>query len=684
MITFTKDTLHNFDAATSREWLETNGIGGFACSTVIGLNTRRYHALLTAAMHPPAGRVVLLSKLDETAVIDGQRYDLSSNQYSGAVHPQGYANIEEFRLDPYPIFAFVVAGVRIEKLLFMVHGQNTTVVQYRVRGLGTHSVQLELRPLVAFRDYHALTHENRALDQTVRLHHEKLASVRPYSDHPTLYLAHDANKVVSQGYWYKNFEYALERERGLDFVEDLFNPLTLSFDFGARQTVTLIASTEMPDVASAGMLRQQEVDRRARIVSNEASGDDLVRTLTAAADHYIVGRGDQKTVIAGYPWFTDWGRDTMIALPGLTLVTGRDEIARSILCEFAKHVDRGMLPNRFPDAGETPEYNTIDATFWYFEAVRSFLQRTADYSFVSAHLYSVLGEIIQWHIRGTRYGIKMDADALIASTDPNVQLTWMDAKIGDWVVTPRNGKPVEIQALWYNALRTMADIARQIGIPVDAQQYSLLADVAQLSFNQLFWNEEAACLYDVVLDDQKDGSIRPNQILAVSLTHSMLSKERARAVVNAVEKDLFTPYGLRSLSPSDSRYRGHYQGNPVARDGSYHQGTVWAWLLGPFFDAYFKVNGNGKKVQDQVRTWLQAFSSHLTEAGVGHVSEIFDGDPPHHPRGCFAQAWSVAEILRAIVENDEARNIPRVYGNSTCDGHETQLPAWANTESQSG
>jgi predicted glycogen debranching enzyme len=430
--------------------------------------------------------------------------------------------------------------------------------------------------------------------------------------------------------------------------------LTLSFDFGARQTVTLIASTEILDVASAGTLRQQEVDRRSRIVTSVASGGDMVRTLTAAADHYIVGRNEQKTVIAGYPWFTDWGRDTMIALPGLTLVTGREEIARSILYEFASHVDRGMLPNRFPDAGETPEYNTIDATLWYFEAVRSLLQRTPDYSFVSAHLYSVLVGIIEWHIRGTRYGIKMDADGLVASSDPNVQLTWMDARIGDWVVTPRNGKAVEIQALWYNALRTMTDIAQKVGIPADAQNYSALADLAQHSFNELFWNEKAACLYDVVLGDQKDGSMRPNQILAVSLTHSMLSKERAIAVVKAVERDLFTPYGLRSLSPSDSRYRGHYKGDSTARDSSYHQGPVWAWLLGPFVDAYLKVNGNGRKVQAQVRTWLQTFCSHLTEAGLGHVSEIFDGDSPHRPRGCFAQAWSVAEILRAVVENGVA------------------------------
>jgi len=439
----------------------------------------------------------------------------------------------------------------------------------------------------------------------------------------------------------------------------MFNPMTLRFDVSARESATLIASTEVVDVAPADVLCRQEVDRRALIVADLPAEDELVRILTAAAEQYIVNRGDQKTVIAGYPWFTDWGRDTMIALPGLTLATGRDEIARSILCEFARHVDRGMLPNRFPDSGETPEYNTIDATLWYFEAVRSLLQYTADYPFVSAHLYPVLAEIIEWHIRGTRYGIKMDADGLIASSDPKVQLTWMDAKIGDWVVTPRNGKAVEIQALWYNALRTMEDIALKTKIPADAQKYSTLADLAQHSFNELFWNEEGVCLYDAVLDNQRDASMRPNQILAVSLRHSMLSKERAKAVVNAVERDLFTPYGLRSLSPADSRYRGHYEGDAVARDSSYHQGSVWAWLLGPFIDAYFKVNGNGKKVLDQVREWQRVFSPHLTEAGLGHVSEIFDGDSPHHPRGCFAQAWSVAEVLRAVLENGVVRKSGR-------------------------
>jgi predicted glycogen debranching enzyme len=659
MIEFGKDILQTFDAAAGREWLETNGIGGFACSTITGLNTRRYHALLTAATRPPAGRMVLLSKLEETIVIDGRPYDLSTNQYSGTVHPQGFAYLENFRLDPFPTFTFVVNGVRIEKAVFMVYGQNTTVVQYRVQGQDARAVRLELRPLVAFRDYHALTHENGAPDAGFQIHHNALVAVRPYADNPALYFAHDAGSVEAQGYWYKNFEYAVERERGLDCVEDLFNPLVFRFDFAGAGTATIVASTEIVDAGSAGILRRQEMDRRSRLVSQLPFEDDLVRTLTSAADQYIVSRGDQKTIIAGYPWFTDWGRDTMIALPGLTLATGRFDIAKSILREFARHVDQGMLPNRFPDSGETPEYNTIDATLWYFEAVRSLLQYTADYAFVREHLYPVLTNIIERHIRGTRYGIRMDDDGLIASTDPNVQLTWMDAKIGDWVVTPRRGKAVEIQALWYNALRTMEDIARNSGLAADADKYSRLALQTQRSFNALFWNAEASCLYDTVFEGAADAAMRPNQILAVSLRRSMLDQARAKAVVDAVERELFTPYGLRSLSPHDAKFRGRYEGDSFSRDSSYHQGPVWAWLLGPFIDAYLKVNGSGAESRDQVQQWLEVLSGHLLEAGLGHVSEIFDGDPPHHPRGCFAQAWSVAEVLRAVVENSHRQSLAK-------------------------
>jgi predicted glycogen debranching enzyme len=379
--------------------------------------------------------------------------------------------------------------------------------------------------------------------------------------------------------------------------------------------------------------------------------DSFVQTLAAAADQYIVSRGDQRTVIAGYHWFGDWGRDTMIALPGLTLPTGKYDVAQSILRTFAKHVDQGLLPNRFPDAGETPEYNTVDATLWFFEAARAYVNYAGDLEFVRNELYPVFADIIAWHVRGTRFGIKVSPSGLLSSGEPGVQLTWMDAKVGDWVVTPRRGKPVEIQALWYNALCIMEDFARQFGDDEGQKRYCNMATVASWSFNRLFWNEKDGCLYDVVNGGTPDSSTRPNQIFAVSLPHSMLSMERARAVVHKVQEQLLTPVGLRTLAASDPQYRGRYTGGPTERDGAYHQGTVWPWLLGAFITAYVKVNGGDTEARRQAGEWLRPLQEHLSHAGLGHISEIFEGDPPHRPCGCIAQAWSVAEVLRAYVED---------------------------------
>ena len=379
--------------------------------------------------------------------------------------------------------------------------------------------------------------------------------------------------------------------------------------------------------------------------------DSFAQSLAAASDQYLVSRGDQNTVIAGYHWFGDWGRDTMIALPGLTLPTGKYDVARSILRTFASHVDQGMLPNRFPDVGETPEYNTVDATLWFFEAARAYLAYTGDLEFVRDELYPVFAGIISWHTRGTRYGIKVDSSGLLASGELGVQLTWMDAKLGDWVVTPRRGKPVEIQALWYNALCIMEDLANRFGDEAAQKRYRHLAAVAQWSFNRLFWNEKLGCLYDAVNGGPPDPSIRPNQIFAVSLPHSMLPRDRARSVVEKVEEHLLTPFGLRTLAPSDPRYRGSYTGGPTERDGAYHQGTVWSWLLGPFITTYIKVNGGSEEARRQAQAWLSPLESHLAEAGLGNISEIFEGDAPHRPCGCIAQAWSVAEILRVYFED---------------------------------
>ena len=650
MVEFDQEICGNPEEALQREWLETNGLGGFASSTITGLNTRRYHGLLTAATKPPVGRLVLLSKLEETLVVNGDRYDLSANQYPGAIHPQGHQYLKSFRLDPFPVFTYEVAGAVIEKSVLMVHGENTTVVQYkrRKKSRAVKDCRLEVHPLIAFRDYHSTTHENGAINPQVEIA-DGLARVKPYADSPELYLAHDTAELEVSGYWYRNFEYRVERERGLDFVEDLFNPFVLKLDLNSGRAVSIIASTTEQNVANASKLRKAETARRKKIVDAAPTKNDLVRAMTAAADQYIVRRGDQKTVIAGYHWFSDWGRDTMISLPGLTLTTGRYDIARSILLEFAKHVDRGMLPNRFPDAGEQPEYNTVDATLWYVEAIRALVEQTGDYEFVRANLYSVLLEIINWHERGTRYQIHVDDDGLLFAGEAGVQLTWMDAKVGDWVVTPRIGKPVEIQALWYNALRAMGEFAIKFGDEANAERFGTMAARAKESFNRQFWNEAAGCLYDVVDGEMRDGSIRPNQIFAVSLPYTMLDDERARKVVEVVERELLTPVGLRSLSPNDPQYIGRYEGDTRSRDGAYHQGTVWAWLIGPFIAAYLKVHGKDKTTRKRVKQMLAGFAEHLHTAGLGQVSEIFDGDAPHRPRGCVAQAWSVAEILRVAV-----------------------------------
>jgi predicted glycogen debranching enzyme len=537
----------------------------------------------------------------------------------------------------------------------MVQGENSTIVQYRLGNKSgsqslSQKIELELRPLIAFRDYHSTTHENGALNSTVESA-PGLASITPYPGLPSLHLAHNAGQLGSGSSWYRDFEYDAERERGLDFVEDLFNPCVLRFDLRPESAAAVIASTERRDAAKVDEYLQAEISRRRSNVVRAPVEDDFVKTLTVAADQFIVARGEQKTVIAGYHWFSDWGRDTMIALPGLTLSIKRYDLARSILRTFSQHVDRGMLPNRFPDAGETPEYNTVDATLWFFEAVRAYVAYTGDMEFVHDDLYSVLTDIVSWHVRGTRFGIKVDSDGLLSSGEPRAQLTWMDAKVGNAVVTPRCGKPVEIQALWYNALRVLEDVAQRLEDAAGRKRYGGMAALTKRSFNRLFWDKKNEYLYDVVNGGPPDSSIRPNQILAVSLPHTMLSPERAKYVVEIAQKHLLTPYGLRSLAPSDPQYHGRYTGDPVSRDAAYHQGTVWPWLMGPFITAHVRVHGNSEAACRQTEVWLSALKDHVADSGLGHVSEIFEGDPPHRPIGCIAQAWSVAELLRATVED---------------------------------
>jgi len=652
MIGWGREISGDLPAAERREWLCTNGIGGFASGTVAGSLTRRYHGLLVAALEPPLGRTLLVAKVDDTVVYDRAGASLATNRWAGgAIDPHGYRAIERFVLDgSTPVWTYAVADALVEKRVWMEPGANTTYVRYcvlRARGL----LALQLRILVDYRDYHATTRGGEWRMDIAPVA-RGLRVIAFEGARPLLLLA-DRGEARIAHTWYQRFELPRERARGLDAVEDHLHAGTFeaSLEPGAALTLVLSAETA-PSLDGEQAWRRRaghEADvltawRRARPAAEQAPA--WIGQLVLAADQFVARRPladdpEGMTVIAGYHWFGDWGRDTMIALPGLTLTTGRPEVARRILKTFARFVDRGMLPNRFPDAGEAPEYNTVDATLWYFEALRAYHAATRDDGLLK-ELYPVLEEIVRFHRAGTRYGIKEDAgDGLLTSGEPGVQLTWMDAKAGDWVVTPRAGKPVEINALWYNALRAMAGFARHLGRP--AGSWDTLADRVKTGFER-FWSARAGHCYDV-LDSPggPDEALRPNQVFAVSLRESPLSPERQKRVVDACARHLLTSFGLRSLAAGHPDYRGHYGGDQRERDGAYHQGTVWAWLLGPFALAHFKAYGDAATA----RSFLAPFADHLRDHGVGSIAEIFDGDPPFAPGGCIAQAWSVAETLRA-------------------------------------
>ncbi len=666
-------------ARDRREWLEANGLGGFAMSTPTGESTRRYHGLLVAATQPPLGRFLLLSKLEETLLLGDRRVDLSTNRFPGATHPEGFRHLTGFSKEPFPTSTWSVDGVVLEKEVFMPHGENAVCVTWRLRSRGGHAgpIGLEVRPLVAFRDLHALARENDGLDRTVGIEGGPgggRVRIRPYGELPELFLAHDG-KAEPAGDWYRSFEYEEERARGFDFREDLWHPATLSFTFEesppskereARREAHVVAAISPRAAADIHLLRKEELSRREELVRRAKAarkgkaGDPFLDALARACDPFVVARGEGRTVIAGYPWFSDWGRDTMIALPGLTLATGRPEIAREILLEFAKHASEGMLPNRFPDVGgEEPEYNTVDATLWWFEAVRAYAEATGDLDLVKS-LYPVLADVVSWHVRGTRYGIRVDSDGLLASGAEGQQLTWMDARGDGRVVTPRRGKPVEIQALWFNALGTMRDFAGIVGERDSSKGYAARAEACRASFLRVFPDSSAGGtggLVDCVegrADEAgspivRDRSIRPNQLFAVSLHHSMVGAPLARRILAVVEEHLLTPFGLRTLAPSDPGYRGRYEGGPAERDAAYHQGTVWPWLLGPYVEASLKTRGCGPKSLERMRAALAPLRDFVLGDGLGQVPEIFDGDAPRLPRGCVAQAWSVAELLRAAL-----------------------------------
>jgi predicted glycogen debranching enzyme len=647
-ITFDQSITQNFTEAIRREWLETNGLGGWAGSTISGAHTRRYHGLLVAATRPPVGRMVMLSKLDETIAVEDQRLELSSNVYSDAVHPSGYQYLQNFSKDFFPVFTYEGAGVRLQKTITAVNGENTTLILYEVSE-ASPAFTLELRPFMAGRDYHSLSHANEQITNNFEFENEVFVA-RLYEGLPELYLLIPGATFEAQPDWFYNFEYLVEKARGQDFQEDLFTPGVFKYRLKAGDKLGVIASTQNPTGRDAFALFAQEKERRKKLISEMPVVDETTKTLGLAADQFIVQRdNDLKTIIAGYHWFTDWGRDTMIALPGLTLATGRFEDAKNIILVFAQNISRGMLPNRFPDAEEAPEYNTVDATLWFFVAIYKYLKYTGDKDFMKNELLPVLEDIIAWHDRGTRYSIHVDEDGLLYAGEPGVQLTWMDAKIGDWVVTPRIGKAVEINALWCNALAILSSLYKLAGQKSSAKRFAQRTVQTRDRFREVFWYEEGGYLYDVVDGETRDTSIRPNQIFALSLPYPLLEEQQASKVLETVTDKLYTPFGLRSLAPEDPHYRSVYSGNSSERDSAYHQGTVWGWLLGPWLTAMVRVKGQDGKSTAQ--RYFKEIKPHLKDAGIGSISEIFDAEAPHAPRGCIAQAWSVAEILRAYIED---------------------------------
>ena len=655
MLEVGRDITGDFALAEAREWLCTNGIGGFASGTVSGSLARRYHGLLVAALAPPLGRTLMAAKLDERVTYGGSSWQLGANRWaSGAVAPEGQRFIERFRLEGgAAVWTYVCADALLEKRVWMEQGANTTYVQYRLlRAL--EPAALALKALVNYRDYHATS---RADGWRMQVDEVKGGLVvTAFAGARQLRLLADGSKVEPAHEWYSGFELMREAERGLDDLDDQLHVGTFSVSVDPGDSIAVVISAE-PEPTLDGEAARRRLDKYAATIQSRwekaapraAQAPAWVKQLVSAADQFVVKRPlpdspDGLSVIAGYPWFEDWGRDTMISLPGLALATGRPEVAKRVLATFARFLDRGMLPNRFPDGATTPEYNTADAALWYIEAVRSYHAATGDDAFLT-QMYPALAEIIGWHRKGTRYGIGQDPDdGLLRAGEAGVQLTWMDAKVGDWVVTPRIGKPVEINALWYNALRAMALFARKLK-RAPAEWETEAARVAT-GFGR-FWNEAEGGCFDV-LDGPSgnDASVRPNQIFAVSLPSSPLPAARQLKVVETCARHLLTSFGLRSLDPRHPDYKGHYRGGPLERDGAYHQGTVWGWLLGPFALAHFKVYGD----RAAALGFLEPLGRHLGAYGMGTLGEVFDGDAPFAPGGCPAQAWTVAETLRAWTE----------------------------------
>jgi predicted glycogen debranching enzyme len=639
------ETFGELEPFIQREWLLTNGLGGFASSSVVGCNIRKYHGLLIAATLPPVGRMLTLSRLAEMLILDGDAehpHELAVNQFRENVHPHGEQYLRKFDFEDTVVWHYEVAGVKVTKELQVPWLKNAVGVRYTI-DTGGRDVEFRVAPFFAMRDFHTTRHAN-GYDLPSEAG-ERSVVVKVDSLHT--HVQADSGTFTKDPSWWYGHVYPIETDRGQDDSEDLFTPGRFTLRGKGKMTLTLWAGLEATSLDWDAEIKRRREAIAAANSAAEKSGSLTIKKLARAANDFIVTRKspdgiDGTSIIAGYPWFADWGRDTMISLPGLLLVTGRFQQAREVLSVFAKYVSNGMIPNRFDDYTNEPHYNTVDASLWFIHASYEYLRLSKDQKTFDAILKPACRAILDGYRRGTRFKIRMDeSDGLITQGDEHTQLTWMDAKCGDIAFTPRQGKPVEINALWYHALLLMGETG--------------MAARVRDSFQKAFWISPFRGLADVVSGDpqsgyHRDNSIRPNQIFAASLPNSPLTPEQQSAVVEVVRRELLTPVGLRTLARGDSKYHAKYAGVQFVRDEAYHNGTIWPWPIGAFLDAFLRVHGGSEDARAQARRWLSPLIDHLDDACIGSISEIFEADEPHRPVGCCAQAWSVAEVLRLAME----------------------------------
>ena len=660
-VTLGKEEVSQIDKAIRKEWLVTNGLGGYASSTVPGINTRKYHGLLVAAFHPPGDRRVCLAKLDEEVQVGNDVYPLSANEFQSGIFPQGYSYLKEFSIVPFPKHVFEVPSVEVERTLFMPSETNATVILYKILNNGDADAKLRVYPLVNWRHFHAVTDRWKV-------------SMDANAQKPHLVLQSIGGRYHAAGKWLEKLYYREEARRGESCLDDCYQSGYFEFFTkpGKTDRFAIVAAADEDEAVARKIIEQlpsglhgmtelfnreatQHEDRLTSFYERNANApaSDWLSLILEAANAFVVkgAESEHRAIIAGYHWFEAWGRDAFVSLPGLTLVTGRFEDARRLFISFSKYCEKGLIPNFIPDVSDQlPAYNSVDATLWYVNAVLQYLKYTGDFDFVRKKLWATLKSIVEWHTKGTSFDIRVDTDGLVSHGS---RLTWMDAAVDGRAVTPREGKAVEIQGLWYNALKTLELLAAQFNEDNSAEEYASMATKAQASFVAQFWNEEKKCLRDVVARTGQDDSNRPNQIIVVALDFNMLDADKSKSVVDCVQRELLTEFGLRTLPKNDPRYRGVYDGDRRKRDEAYHNGTVWPWLLGPFATAFLKVNGSHDFRREYAlkNFLLPLFTKKTSDICLGTIGEIFDGDVPHESKGCVAQAWSVAEPLRAYVED---------------------------------